>query len=279
LENEEGSFGNVHVVGKLVNLKPEGEVLVIGDLHGDLSSLEKLFAKSGFAKKLETEKNASVVFLGDYGDRGPRSPEVYYSVLSLKLAYPQQVILLRGNHEGPNDLLASPHDLPVHLQRKFKEKWVPIYKSLTNLFGYLHNAVYVKARYLMVHGGLPSKVRSLQDIAEADKLHPKNSFLEELLWNDPDDQVQGIYQSARGLGNTFGKTVTHDVLQKLGAKILIRGHEPAGEGYRISHDGSILTLFSRKGPPYYNRHGAFLQLPLAEKFETADQLLPYVHKF
>ena len=176
LENEEGSFGNVQVVGKLVYLKPEGEVLVIGDLHGDLYSLEELFAKSGFAEKLEGDKKASLVFLGDYGDRGPRSPEVYYSVLSLKLAYPQQVILLRGNHEGPSNLMASPHDLPVHVQRKFKEKWAPIYKSLTELFGYLYNAVYVEARYLMVHGGLPSKVLSLQDIAEAGELHPKELF-------------------------------------------------------------------------------------------------------
>ena len=103
--------------------------------------------------------------------------------------------------------------------------------------------------------------------------------MEELLWNDPDEQAHGVFPSPRGAGNLFGKTVTQEVLAKLNVKILIRGHEPAGEGYKINHDGKILTLFSRKGPPYFNTYGAYLDMPLAEKFENANQLLPYIHKF
>ncbi|MCK5593059.1 hypothetical protein KAI31_03070, partial [Candidatus Bathyarchaeota archaeon] len=62
-------------------------------------------------------------------------------------------------------------------------------------------------------------------------------------------------------------------------KVLIRGHEPAGEGFQINQGGKILTLFSRRGPPYYNEFGAYLHLNLSEKMENAKQLIQHVHKF
>jgi len=65
----------------------------------------------------------------------------------------------------------------------------------------------------------------------------------------------------------------------LNAKILVRGHEPNDLGFKINHDGKILTLFSRKGEPYFNRYGAYLQLPLSDKCENAYQLLSCIHKF
>jgi protein phosphatase len=277
--NEQGNVGNFVIEEKLIRLAPVGEALVIGDLHGSLKSLSAILKKSRFIEKLAKDKAASVVFLGDYGDRGAQSPELYYCVLSLKRAFPKQVIFLRGNHEGPRDVMASPHDLPIMLQRKFKEKWIPIYAKVREFFDCLYNAVYVEERYLMLHGGLPVNLCSLQEIAQASELHPGKPFLEEILWNDPDDFVNGVYPSSRGAGNTFGKTITQTVLERINAKILIRGHEVANEGFKINHDGKILTLFSCRGEPYFTAHGAFLVLPLAERFNDANQLLPYIQQF
>jgi len=276
---EDGKIGNLTVTGRLAKLAPVGEVVVVGDLHGDLESLTAILKKSRVVQRIAGDKDASIVFLGDYGDRGMQSTEVYYVILKLKLAYPRQVVMLRGNHEGPSDLMASPHDLPLQLQHKFKEKWVGVYQKLTELFSCLCLAVYVEERFLMVHGGLPEKLRNLNEIAEADVLHLEKPFLEELLWNDPDEDITGAFPSPRGAGNVFGKSVTQEVLQRLNAKILIRGHEPAGEGFKINHDGKILTLFSRKGPPYFNMHGAYLDIPLSKKFENAHPLVSYIHKF
>ncbi|MCW4017085.1 MAG: serine/threonine protein phosphatase [Candidatus Bathyarchaeota archaeon] len=270
---------NITVTGKLVKLKPVGEALVIGDLHGDLKSLNTIMGKSGFFETMKADRSAALVFLGDYGDRGVQSPELCYSVLSLKLAFPEQVILLRGNHEAPSDMMAYPHDLPFQLQRKFKQKGGAVYQQLQELFSHLYNAVYVENRYLMVHGGLPTKLESLQELADADQLHPHKAFLEELLWNDPDEQVKGVVSSPRGAGYLFGKTVTAKILQTVNAKILIRGHESTRNGFKINHNGKILTLFSRKGPPYFNRNGAYLELSLKQKFENANQLVPFIHTF
>lgn len=97
-----------------------------------------------------------------------------------------------------------------------------------------------------------------------------------MLWSDPDESGQGVSLSPRGAGELFGKRVTEEVLEKVNAKILIRGHESSASGFKINHDGKVLTLFSRKGSPYFNGYGAYLQLPLSEKPENAQQLIPWI---
>jgi protein phosphatase len=131
----------------------------------------------------------------------------------------------------------------------------------------------------MVHGGLSPKIDGMQDLARAHMTHPEQEFLEDLLWSDPNDVIQDVSPSPRGAGKLFGKSVTERVLEKLNAKILIRGHEPCEKGFKINHDGKVLTLFSRKGSPYFNKYGAYLDLPLSQKFESAQQLIPWIRKF
>lgn len=279
LRGESGRLGNLNVSERLVKLEPLGEALVIGDLHGDLESLFSILKSSGFTQKMTKRKDAILIFLGDYGDRGAYSAEVYYAVLKLKLAFPEQTVLLRGNHEGPEDLLASPHDLPMQFQFRFKENWRTAYAKTRELFAYLYNAVLVEERCLMVHGGLSPNINSIQDLAHANVTHPEQEFLEDLLWSDPNDMVKEVLHSPRGAGKLFGKKVTENALKKVNVKILIRGHEPCEEGFKLNHDGKVLTLFSRKGAPYFNAYGAYLQLPLSEKLEGATQLLPWIRKF
>jgi protein phosphatase len=279
LDEESGRIGNFDLMERLINLAPSGEALVIGDLHGDLESLISILQNSGFTRKLTANKDTTVIFLGDYGDRGERSVEVYYTTLRLKLAFPEQVILLRGNHEGPDDMMASPHDLPMQFLARFKENWTAAYSKVRELFAYLYNAVLVDERYLLVHGGLSPEITTGQDLAQAHLTHPEKELLEDLLWSDPNDMVKKVLLSPRGAGKLFGKSITEKVLRNLNVKILIRGHEQCQEGFKLNHDGKVLTLFSRKGSPYFNAYGAYLQLPLSEKFKSAQQLIPWIHKF
>jgi protein phosphatase len=276
---ENGKVRNLNISGRFINLKPQGEALVIGDLHGDLESLIQILNESRFLQKMKQNTDAVLIFLGDYGDRGEYSKEVYYTVLKLKLLFPKQVVLMRGNHEGPEDLMASPHDLPLEFQIKFGEKWEEAYSKIRELFACLYNAVLVRERYLMIHGGLPTQAKTIEDLAYANTLHPKESFLEDMLWSDPNEIVKGTCASPRGAGRLFGENITNQMLRRFGIRILIRGHEPCEEGFRINHKGKVLTLFSRKGPPYFNTYGAYLTLKLSEKPENAEQLIPCLHRF
>jgi protein phosphatase len=279
LSREKGKVGNFDIMGRLVTIKPSGEALVIGDLHGDVKSLIQILQESNILPRMNKSIDTLLIFLGDYGDRGEHSAEVYYIVCKLKLLHPRQVVLMRGNHECPADLMPSPHDMPMQLQSRFGVKWKEAYAKTQKLFEHLYNALIVEERYLMIHGGLPHQAHTVKDLAYAHLLHPKQSFLEEMLWSDPDEAVEDFLPSPRGAGKLFGKSVTDKILKRYGVKILIRGHEPCEEGFKINHNGKVLTLFSRKGAPYFNAYGAYLDFKLSERLENAEQLIPHIHRF
>lgn len=279
LSEEKKTVGDLQILGKLVQVPQREEATVIGDIHGDLESLSKILKMSSFIEKAKKNNNVLMIFLGDYGDRGPYSSEVYYIVLSLKSRFPEKVILLRGNHEGPADLLAYPHDLPVQLQRRFGYRWQEIYEELTKLFEHLYVAVFVREKCIMLHGGVPSKAENIEDVAYAFEKHPSESHLEEILWSDPREGISGTYPSPRGAGRIFGEDITERFLHMFGVGFLIRGHESADNGYKINHHGKVLTLFSRKGVPYYNRSGAYLRLNLSETPRDVYGLMSTLYRF
>jgi serine/threonine protein phosphatase 1 len=66
----------------------------VGDIHGDL---EALFRLLGCLPPLD--KDDTLVFVGDYLDRGPKSKQVIDFILSLPRHTPAKLVTLRGNHE------------------------------------------------------------------------------------------------------------------------------------------------------------------------------------
>lgn len=279
LEEETGKIGEMLIEGKLVTIEPEGEAVIIGDIHGDLESLVHILDDSNFIEQVQERKDIFLIFLGDYGDRGPQSAEVYYVVLKLKSQFPRNVILMRGNHEGPEDLLAHPHDLPSQFQQRFGSGGEAAYFTIRRLFSQLSTAVLVKDRYILIHGGFPTEAGFLNDLAYAHEKHPKETFLEEMLWNDPEENMTGAISSPRGAGKLFGEDITEAFLRRFRVNALIRGHEPTPEGFKLNHNGKILTLFSRKGEPYYNENGAYLLVDFSIKTRNAKELLKCTHKF
>jgi len=270
-ERSSGERGDTRISGGLVRVPPSGELTVIGDIHGDVQSLTRILSESRIIERIG-EGQRRILFLGDYGDRGDKSPEVYYMVLCLKTAFPESVILLRGNHEWPIDLKPVPYDLPHQLRDRFRDQSRLICEEMPKLFEALHHAAIVEGKYLFLHGGVPSTVQSLDEIANANSTHPATPHLEEILWNDPSEHVSGTASSPRGAGRIFGDDVTSRVLELVKARTLIRGHEPCHEGVAISHKGMILTVFSRKGFPYGNVNAAYLSIDLVQPVCSAHEL-------
>lgn len=67
-------------------------LIAVGDIHGHLQMLLDLMAD------VAPQADDQLVFLGDYIDRGPESPEVIDWLINFKQRFPQ-TIFLRGNHE------------------------------------------------------------------------------------------------------------------------------------------------------------------------------------
>ena len=68
-------------------------IFAIGDIHGCLAKLEKL------AGMLDIRQDDTVVFLGDYIDRGPDPKSVVDFLVRFRDQCAGQVIFLKGNHE------------------------------------------------------------------------------------------------------------------------------------------------------------------------------------
>jgi predicted MPP superfamily phosphohydrolase len=88
-----------NVKNKLAVLPPDREALILGDFHGDFKTLRNILSKTRFLDKIEEDGNL-LVCLGDYIDRGPQQIEVLHFLLKSLISHPDNIVLLRGNHEG-----------------------------------------------------------------------------------------------------------------------------------------------------------------------------------
>lgn len=73
-------------------MNSQAKVFAIGDIHGCDIELEELL------HKLPLETDSTIIFLGDYVDRGPNSKAIIDTIIGLKKKY--NTIALMGNHES-----------------------------------------------------------------------------------------------------------------------------------------------------------------------------------
>ena len=88
-----------------LRVKPGTEIIMFGDRHGDVRStvsmISELSHKGYFDTKnpFKLKPGTLLIGLGDYVDRGNAGVETFLTMLWLKICNPDQVILVRGNHE------------------------------------------------------------------------------------------------------------------------------------------------------------------------------------
>src|SRR5579863_6179456 len=70
----------------------DGRLFAIGDIHGCPDELAAML------KAIAPREGDTVVFVGDYVDRGPSSRDVVEIVIDLQKG-PAEVVTLKGNHE------------------------------------------------------------------------------------------------------------------------------------------------------------------------------------
>ena len=73
---------------------------------------------------------------------------------------------------------------------------------------------------------------------------PDQGLLCDLLWSDPDKEVQGWGENDRGVSYTFGAEVVAKFLYKHDLDLVCRAHQVVEDGYEFFAKRQLVTLFS-----------------------------------
>ncbi|KAJ1954708.1 Palmitoyl-protein thioesterase 1, partial [Dipsacomyces acuminosporus] len=248
---------------------PEGvEMTVCGDVHGQYYDVLNIFELNGLPSP-----KLYYLFNGDFVDRGSFSVEVIMLFLSFKLLYPGSFFLNRGNHESVdmNRLYGFEgevkHKYPVHGKRLFG--------LFEETFEALPVAHLIQEKIFVLHGGLYSRetaknayqpegdgVVRLDELRGLSRFHQPshNKLLCESLWSDPQERM-GRSRNPRGTAIKYGPDVTKEFCEKNNLMMVIRSHEQMPEGYSVTHDGQMVTVFS--APNYCDavgNKGAYIRI-------------------
>lgn len=245
-----------------------GRTIVVGDVHGELEHLNVLLGRLP-----ALDGGDSVVFLGDYIDRGPDSKGVVERLMALHDEVPAKLVFLLGNHEHgwlramnggfPEFLLPEPNGCwacvrsyrgrPLAETTPDKEDMEALFSASFFpaavrewLAGLLH--FYEDEHAIYVHAGLPQKDGSF--------LHPSQA--EDpmvLLWS----RSAKFFREYAGKRVVCGHTATEDLPQELST---YTPEDPTDLWYR----GDVVAVDTRCG-----KEGGFLtalELPALRVYES-----------
>lgn len=228
-------------------LRLEGSrFLLVGDTHGYPEVSE-------WALKIHDEHSIDhVVFIGDYVDRGSRGVENLELLLSRMAAEPDNVHLLRGNHESL--FMNYYYGFREEARSKRSSNYLEIVDKVYRLLPYI---ALLPDKIYVVHGGVPCRLcgyrpeepiglgeieQVLAEIKGKDEAsEPSHPIAMQLLWNDPRGNIEWFMPSPRGPGiYLYGREAWRSFLEANGLDIIVRAHEVVDAVHVWLSDGSQL---------------------------------------
>ncbi|KAJ7008409.1 serine/threonine-protein phosphatase BSL1-like isoform X3 [Populus alba x Populus x berolinensis] len=240
-------------------LQLKAPVKVFGDLHGQFGDLMRLFDEYGFPSTAGDITYIDYLFLGDYVDRGQHSLETITLLLALKIEYPENVHLIRGNHEAA-DINALFGFRIECIERMGESDGIWAWTRFNQLFNCLPLAALIEKKIICMHGGIGRSIHSVEQIEKLERpitMDAGSIILMDLLWSDPteNDSIEGLRPNARGPGLMSNESMlAYDVIsfpdrvtdfcKKNKLQLIIRAHECVMDGFERFAQGQLITLFS-----------------------------------
>ena len=221
-------------------------VTVCGDIHGQLHDLIKLLEVGG------AMPSSKYVFMGDFVDRGHHSVETMQLLMTLKVLWPDSIVLTRGNHEGRQ--ITQAYGFYDECAKKYGN--ANVWKYCVQVFDHLPLAAVIDGRIMCVHGGLSPEIQTIDSIRAIDRCRepPQEGAFADLMWSDPDESIDYWQVNPRGAGFLFGEMVAAQFNHVNSLDLLCRAHQLVMEGYRYSFSSkSLVTVWS--APNYCYRSG------------------------
>jgi hypothetical protein len=225
--------------GRLVQLQNVREVLVAGDLHGNLENFRRLLKIADLARNPQRHLVLQEVVHSDfvYEAGGDKSHQLLDLVAALKVQLPRQVHFLLGNHELSQmmDRLIAKGD--ANLNQQFLLGVHTAYGS---------RAEEVFAHYVQLLAAVPVALRTPNRVFLSHSLPQASrmaSFDLAALERDQSDQADlmpgGSIHSLVWGRDTSPANVA-DFLQRVDADLLITGHIPCEKGYATPNDRQLI---------------------------------------
>uniref|UniRef100_A0AAV2KNF5 Serine/threonine-protein phosphatase PP1-beta catalytic subunit n=1 Tax=Knipowitschia caucasica TaxID=637954 RepID=A0AAV2KNF5_KNICA len=145
----------------------------------------------------------------------------------------------QGNKPSP----PTREDTEPQSKRRFNIK---LWKTFTDCFNCLPIAAIVDEKIFCCHGGLSPDLQSMEQIRRIMRPTdvPDTGLLCDLLWSDPDKDVQGWGENDRGVSFTFGADVVSKFLNRHDLDLICRAHQVVEDGYEFFAKRQLVTLFS-----------------------------------
>ncbi len=254
----------------------------IGDTHGAFSEAQTIVRYFERILNHPSSKSIRIIFLGDYVDRNPNDLENLTLIIAFWLKYPENVIILRGNHEDIK--INQYYGFIKNLTDTFViEEWVKnLYKEILDMFvklpvahvGALQNhSDKSEIRIFSAHGGIPVDSDNFTVPVNLIKLYDEietnstsfeefDKYMNWLLWADPKEGAEKaiVFRPETGR-NEFGLKPFNEFMEINNLQFMVRAHEVLEKGYKYFFDGRLVSLFTAS--TYKNRpigKAAFIRL-------------------
>ena len=261
-------------MGQLSRSRPvvrtSGEYVVVGDLHGSIHDLLRIFSVNGYPPEVR------YLFLGDYVDRGEFSLEVIVFLLILYMKFPNHVILLRGNHEFP--LVNKSYGFRNSIVNEYGSD--RLWTMFNECFNYFPIGCIIDDEVICLHGGISSRFSDIKQLEELQfPITEDNALVSDIVWSDPSNATSTYVPNIRGRGQGFGSVAFASFLHNSNLKIMIRGHECVN-GVHTNFNAKLITVFSASNynQKHPNTSGYLIYKSPKEIFSHTLPVLPRIPK-
>ena len=255
---------------QVVKLPADGEVWIAGDLHDHQRNFEKFIKAADLANNPQRHIVLQELIHGDKVDANGAegSWEMLYRAAELKCDYSGQVHFLMANHD-----LAQIHGEGIMkagisvceafnagVRRDFPTGSSSVTVAITEFLLSLPLAVRAPNGLFMCHSLPPDDQIEKFDFTVFDR---------PLTGNDYRRRTGPVYQLVWGRKTTPAGVATF--ADKVGAKLIIVGHQPQESGYAVVGDRLLIIASD-------HNQGVFVSTDLSQEYDM-DKLVESVHKF
>jgi Calcineurin-like phosphoesterase len=236
--------------GSVITLDDVDEVMVVGDLHGNLPAFRQALTIAALdrhpRRHLVLQELVHEINKHD-ADRPDRSHRLVDLVSALKCQYPQRVHLILGNHEL-SELTGRIIGKDGHaLNLRFRQGMELAYGART---------ADVFEAYLALFAALPLAVRTANRVFVCHTL-PDARYLDELdlaLLKADHWPKETMKRGGTIYALTWGRDTTSETADRFAAMVdadwFITGHQPCEEGFRQASHRQIIIDGTNPNPAY-----------------------------